>query len=142
MADAEAYREAVEQGRRRQETLVEWAEQHGLKLSEAGCCPLWLQRKVSRRCRIDSSACTVYGCHTQALDHHWLDHATTWLKDGRPAVVASSPYSVSDEDEKRLSFWMAADPRFRVARGDGWYGWGTTQLILWRSDRIGYVNAA
>ncbi|MFK8851337.1 hypothetical protein [Streptomyces sp. Ac-502] len=142
--DPQAYEEATEEARKRQERLVRWAEQHELKLSDAGCCPHWLQRKISRRCPNVAypSPCTRYGSQNGAPDYHWLDHVTSWLRNGRPAVLAAAPYGVNSEDEQRLAFWAKQDSRLRMTRGDGWYGFSTTHLIMWRSDHIGTVSPA
>ncbi|MDT0307317.1 hypothetical protein RM780_10115 [Streptomyces sp. DSM 44917] len=39
-------------------------------------------------------------------------------------------------------FWTKRDSRLRFTRGgEGWYGLGTTQLIMWRCDRVAHVSA-
>jgi hypothetical protein len=93
---------------------------------------------VSRRC---VSGCTNYGPRSASLDHNWLDHSIHWLLDSKPAAITSAPYHVNQGDEGRLAMW-AAEPNLRAARGPGWYGHGTTQIILWRADRIGSVDPA
>ncbi|OQD51852.1 hypothetical protein BM536_037700 [Streptomyces phaeoluteigriseus] len=70
-----------------------------------------------------------------------MDHTITWLKDGRPAVITTAPYEIYEEDEARLQYWQQHDPRLQVARGHGWYGYDTTQIVLWRTDRITAVAA-
>lgn len=127
-------------------SMVSWAERHGLTQSPLGCCPPWLLRAQSRRCRararVGEDRCTRYG--SAALDYDWLDHAVGWLKDGRPAVLTSAPYSLQylTEQPWRLQYWLAQDPRLKVTAGDGWYSGATAQLIMWRSDRIGEVRPA
>lgn len=134
-------RVSVEQPRA-QKVIVEWAERYGLKASDAGCCPRWLQRKTSRRCEPDS--CTRYGNSNEAPDHDWLDHATAWLLGGKPAAMTSAPYGdVSDSDRLRFAYWQAEDSRLRVrVGGEGWYGHSTTQILMWRSDRISSMETA
>lgn len=70
-----------------------WAERHGLRLSTAGCCPLWLGREDSQRCH-HRAPCTRYGS-----DRGWMDHTVTGLKDSRPAVITSAPYHVYAQDK-------------------------------------------
>ncbi|GAB7036047.1 hypothetical protein JCM4914_75080 [Streptomyces platensis subsp. malvinus] len=139
-SDPELYEQRLTGQREKQEIVLEWAERYGLKKSESGCCPRWLTKKVSRQCRWESGECTHYG--QAGEDRNWLDHMVSWVKEGRPAVLTSAPYSVSAEDEARLDWWMGADQRLRVARGAGWYGFWTTQVIMWRADRLSDVVPA
>ncbi|MEV7174436.1 hypothetical protein AB0O18_32645 [Streptomyces sp. NPDC093224] len=115
-----------------QEQITSWAESLGLKQSRSGCCPRWLQRGRSGRCT--PWACTQYG--SNGLDHDWLDHLIAWTRAGKPAAITAAPYEVGAKDEERLSWWTAADPRLSVARGTGWHGLGTTQIVMWRADLV------
>ncbi|MFG2142592.1 hypothetical protein ACGFRG_00070 [Streptomyces sp. NPDC048696] len=83
--------------------------------------------------------CTHYGT---AQDRHWLDHLISWLKEGRPAVITTAPYGIDSADRSRLDWWTGADPRLRVAHGPGWYGFRTTQIVMWRTDRLAQVTPA
>ena len=133
--DSARYDEALKRARSAQLLVTEWAEDHGLKTSETGCCPHWLTRKVSRRCSSQSVPCTHY--ESPGPDRGWLDHLTAWTKNGKPAILTSAPYDISEEDEQRLAWWRQHDSRLTVARGgEGWYGYGTTQIIMWRSDLL------
>ncbi|MFH8620174.1 hypothetical protein ACH4E8_34540 [Streptomyces sp. NPDC017979] len=136
-ADPAEYDERALRARARQEVVVAWAERYGLRLSEAGCCPLWLRRDNNQPCRPryeDGGPCTRYG--TPHLDSGWMDHQLAWLKDARPAVLTAAPYEVDERDESRLAYWERTDARLRVARGAGWYGFGTEQIVMWRSDLL------
>lgn len=113
-----------------QSTIVDWAEQYGLRATQAGCCPLWLLRPSSRRCA--TGACYNYG----GLDYVWLDHQIGWLIKGRPAVITSAPYGDHHRHDPGIAEWLAKDRRLRTAYGTGWYGAGTTQIVVWRTDRI------
>jgi hypothetical protein len=142
--DPKKYEQRLLEQRAKQEAMVSWAEQHGLRYSEAGCCPYWLQGKVSRRCRPygpSADKCTRYGT---GADKDWLDHVVGWLKDGRPAVLTSAPYCLEriTEAPQRFKFWQQEDSRLRVAIGPGWYGFDTSQVIVWRADRITTVEPA
>lgn len=117
-------------------TIVEWAEVYGLKESSVRCCPLWLTRKVSRRCGWDSD------CQSGSADRSWQDHTICWLRNGRPAVITSAPYNLNDEDEQRLAWWCMQHPVLRVQQGEGWYGFGTTQIVMWNAERIEHVSPA
>ncbi|WP_262063457.1 hypothetical protein [Streptomyces sp. STR69] len=135
------YEAAVQDRKAAQEKVTAWAGRYGLRQSSADCCPLWLQRRRSRRCLFGSGSCTRYG--TPAPDRGWLDHATLWNKNQAPAVITSAPYSIDPDDRIRLAWWLEQDPRFRVAYGDeGWYGFGTRQIVLWRQDLLETVTPA
>ncbi|MEU2078609.1 hypothetical protein [Streptomyces sp. NPDC013489] len=141
--DPAAYEERSARMRERQAVLVAWAEEFGLKLSEMGCCPLWLRREASQRCRPNFRAgdpCTHYG--TPHPDSSWLDHTSSWLKDARPAALTAAPYEIDERDEQRLAHWERTDTRLRTATGTGWYGHGSTQIVLWRTDRVAGIRPA
>ncbi|WP_432038696.1 hypothetical protein [Streptomyces cucumeris] len=134
------YEERLKDRRIAQRVVTEWAERHGLKKSTTGCCPLWLLRRVSRRCTSTVIPCTHYGSSTP--DRGWLDHLTAWTKNGKPAALTSAPYSLPASDEARLTWWTQEDPRLHVARGKGWYGLSTTQIVMWRSDLLAALDPA
>lgn len=134
--DPGRYRRDLEEITRKRELIVGWAERYGLKASPVHCCPWWLTRRVSRRCT--PGRCTRYG--TAVPDHDWMDHSVFWLKDGRPAVITSAPYHLGDEDAGRIAWWTGQHTNLRSARGTGWYGFGTTQILMWRADRIAAVE--
>jgi hypothetical protein len=140
----ETYEQRRAEQRAKQEAMVSWAERYGLKYSTAGCCPFWLQGKVSRRCRPygpHADRCTRYG---SGIDHSWLDHAVGWLKDGKPAALTSAPYGLEHitEAPERLAYWQQQDSRLRIVTGPGWYSLATTQIVLWRTDRLEDVHPA
>ncbi|AJF70424.1 hypothetical protein [Streptomyces vietnamensis] len=132
----DAYEAAVQGRLEAQELLVAWAEEHGLRQSSTGCCPRWLQRSSSRQCR--DGACTRQD--PPALDAYWLDHTVGWLLGGRPAVLTSAPYHFEHQDQERLRWWTTQDPLLRSARGTGWYGFDTTQIVVWRADLLETVT--
>ncbi|MGW6982367.1 hypothetical protein ACWGE1_23495 [Streptomyces sp. NPDC054932] len=126
------YEAAVAERQAAQHRITTWAESLGLKQSQSGCCPRWLQRRRSSRCR--PWACTQYG--GSGPDHDWLDHLVTWTHQGKPAVITSAPYSVGSQDRSRLTWWTREDPRLSFGLGTGWYGSGTTQIVMWRADLV------
>lgn len=132
----ERYDQKALEQRAAQLLIVEWAERYGLRESRKGCCPIWLQGKTSRRCA--PGACRNYG----GLDYLWLDHTVAWLKDGKPAVITSAPYTQHGAENHEIRYWLDKDDRLRVAVGAGWYGHGTTQIVMWRADRIDTVVPA
>lgn len=136
----ERFQQQLTELERKRLVIVEWAEQHGLKGSPVKCCPWWLTRKVSRRCEF--AKCTRYGSSAQTVDSGWLDHTMCWLKDSRPAVITSAPYNFRQKDRERIDWWLTKDTRLRTAHGAGWYGYGTTQVVLWRADRLEVVEPA
>jgi hypothetical protein len=140
----EEYAQRVAEKRAKQEAMVVWAERHGLKYTPHGCCPPWLRGNTNRRCRPhqERSACTRY--RNETPDHDWLDHAVGWLKDGKPAALTSAPYGLEHitEAPARLAYWPQQDPRLKAVTGEGWYSPATTQIILWRTDRLENVQPA
>ncbi len=133
----ERFQAAVRHAATAQHSIVEWAEKYGLRYSRTGCCQLWLLRTVSRKC--PPGACRNHG----GLDYVWLDHANGWLLDGRPAALTSATYSRGyDEDNVEIRQCLDSDSRLRAAFGTGWYGHGTTQVVLWRTDRIDEIAPA
>ncbi|MET8534025.1 hypothetical protein ABZV67_19305 [Streptomyces sp. NPDC005065] len=146
--DRERYYRELDAYNRQRLVIVEWAERYELKKSSVQCCPGWLTRNTSRRC--DIRKCTRYGSGEQNVDHWWLDHAICWTKDGKPTAITASPYDISVADEyeakvpdyERIKWWLAQDERLSVAFGAGWYGSATTQVVMWRSDRIPVIEPA
>lgn len=136
--DPEAFEKKLAELTAKREVLVAWAEKHGLKKSPVKCCPWWLTRKTSRLC--PKGTCTRYG--TSTPDRLWLDHAIHWLKNGKPAVISSAPYNFEEEDQARLALWTSTQPELSSAQGEGWYGYHTRQILIWRSDRIDSVQPA
>ena len=133
--DPAIFERRVRENDARRQILVAWAERYGLRRSPAGCCPLWLCREHSRRC-------TSPGPRPACSRARWMDHTVTWLKDSRPAVLTAAPYNVVSKDEEDLALWPRFDSRLRSAQGPGWYGYDTTQIILWRTDRIAEIAPA
>lgn len=123
-----------------QRVIVEWADRYELKRSDKGCCPRWLQRNASRSCH--NEACGKYGSGVRT-DYGWLDHHIAWLFEGKPAAITSAPYGLGDKSMERLDWWQREDPRLSVAiGGEGWYGHGSIQVLMWRSDRISLMETA
>lgn len=138
--EPERYRAELDAYDRQRLVIVEWAERYGLKASHAGCCPWWLTRTTSRRCPV--TKCSLYGTGWRVDETHWLDHPIRWNKDGKPAAITASPYDDNMSDNERIKWWLGKDPRLRVAFGAGWYGPSTTQVVMWRSDRIPVIEPA
>ncbi|WP_406298670.1 hypothetical protein OG948_25395 [Embleya sp. NBC_00888] len=136
---ADKARESLARAKNAQNSIVRWAERYGFRASDAGCCPNWLKREVSRKC--SASQCTRYWNDVRP-DAAWLDHAVAWVKDGKPAALTSAPYDVNREFKERINWWLEQDANLRFVRGRGWYGLGTQQLILWRADRIAVIDPA
>jgi hypothetical protein len=118
--------------------LVEWAERYGLR-SARGCCPRWLLKNASHRCGWQPDARRE--C-TWATDERWLDHPIWWIRDRRPVAITSAPYHFDDCSRTLVDRWLAADGRLDFTTGVGWYGYGTTQTLLWRTDRIADITPA
>ena len=135
-SDPDLYQQQWDELNDRRRLIVEWAERYGLKQSHKGCCPRWLLGTKSLSCLGKWRPWSQQPECTYTADSGWLDHKVAWLKDGVPVALTSAPYAVSDDDRKRVAEWLARDDRLRVAYGTGWYGYGTSQVILWRADRV------
>ncbi len=140
--DPEEYSKKWSQLTDARETLVGWAEKYELtRTSAVGCCPQWLLRKVSRRCPYTADTCTRRG---PGHDCAWMDHPIWWLKDGRPAVLTSAPYpwAFGADEQAKILRWASEHPNLSTAQGEGWYGFNTRQVVLWRNDRITDIEPA
>ncbi|OIJ85075.1 hypothetical protein BIV25_45060 [Streptomyces sp. MUSC 14] len=78
---------------------------------------------------------------TGSEDGHWLDHAIYWLKNGLPTVITSAPYSVAEDDRRRIEQWKELG-LMAAFGGPGWYGFHTTQIIVWNPKRLGSIYLA
>ncbi|MFF8279910.1 hypothetical protein ACF05T_28030 [Streptomyces lateritius] len=133
--DRSAYDREVAEAQAKQEAIVSWAERHDLKAGSTSCCLLWLTRDRSRRCTSQDT------CHSGPTSRSWFDHPIFWLKDGLPAVVTSVAWSPTEQDRSEIDWWIRAFS-LRSDRGQGWYGCGSSQVLLWRPDRIRRVEPA
>ena len=134
--DPARYAREVAEQPEAQRVIVEWAERYGLRETHVACCPRWLLRSSSSRCA------QCWGGKPEP-DEHWLDHTVGWLLDRRPVAMTSAPYGVRSSDRERLAWWAEQDERLRVMTGgQGWYGYGTTQVLMWRADRIAHMETA
>ncbi|WLQ69287.1 hypothetical protein [Streptomyces glycanivorans] len=120
--------------------VFDWAEKHGLRKTDNGCCPVWLQQNRNSRCG-GPRTCARFG--SGGWDTGWMDHTATWTFDRRPAAITSAPYRIRQSDRDELNRWVAADPRLAIAYGNtGWYGLDTYQIILWRTDLVEVIEPA
>lgn len=134
--DRAAYDREVAEARAKQEAIVSWAEHHDLKASSISCCLLWLVRPGrSRRCR------DMNTCHSGPASRSWFDHPIFWLKDGLPAVVTSVAYGPAGQGQAEINWWTNGHG-FKSERGPGWYGSHSSQVLIWRPDRIRRVQPA
>lgn len=125
LADPAGYRRMMAELEPRQRAIVDWAERHQLKRSMTGCCPNWLLRNGPAKC----------GMGKCANERHWTDHAVYWTHNRKPVALTTAPYNLDDDDRHRISLWTGLHPELSAAYGDGWYGYSSTQVVLWRSDR-------
>ncbi len=51
-------------------------------------------------------------------------------------------YDLGDDDRERVTWWTERHSELSAAYGDGWYGYSTTQVLLWRSDRLSTIEPA
>lgn len=120
--------------------VFDWAQKHGLKRTDNGCCPVWLQQNRNSRCG-GPRVCARFGMNSRGCD--WMDHVATWTFDRKPVAITSAPYELHQGYRDELDQWVDEDPRLGVAYGGtGWYGLGTKQIVLWRTDLIEVIQPA
>lgn len=116
--------------------LLDWAEPLGLRYSPRARCLHWIAR----------GRCAVQECCAGRWHHRWMDHASGWTRDGRPAVLAAQPYGVTSDDLARVAADLSLDVRVghrpldvatpAMTNADpqrtGWYGHGTTFIEIRR----------
>jgi hypothetical protein len=59
-----------------------------------------------------------------------------WSLGGQPVALTAAPYGMDEDERAELEEWVEEYPDPAVAYGTGWYGADTTQVLLWRRDRI------
>jgi hypothetical protein len=118
----EAFREGRIRIREQDARKAEWAKARGLRSSH-GQCLHWIAR----------GRCAAGWCRENHTDHAWMDHATGWTKDGKPALLLCQPYQLGEEDFRDL---LLVAERFNLkfsVHGCGWYGFGTVAVELTRA---------
>ncbi|MEV6927417.1 hypothetical protein AB0M46_23330 [Dactylosporangium sp. NPDC051485] len=100
--------------------LIAWAEEHNVKLAKTRCQGLhWLR---TGRCGV--SLCKRAG--------RWMDHVTSWTNHDGPALLLAQPYGLMPDDVIQLG-GLATSGEFKVQiDGNGWYGYGSVAVELWR----------
>jgi hypothetical protein len=100
--------------------MLDWAEEHGLRLAQPRHrCLNWI-----RKGRCNGSGC--YGSQPR-----WMDHVTTWTRHGEPAVFVAQPYNLSEFDTEVLAL-LSEDPDLYVEiRGDAWYSEAAIFIGVW-----------
>lgn len=103
--------------------MLDWAEAHGLHVSQAAHkCLNWLRR----------GRCLVVAC-SATMPPGWFDHVTIWLSDHH-RVLVSQPYEVDGRDRAELEA-LDVEPGLRVEiEPTGWYRAGTLWIAVW-ADR-------
>lgn len=107
--------------------MLDWAEGHRLRLAQRGHrCLRWLRTGRCRWCDAGDGA----GLRP------WLDHVTTWTRDGAPAVLVAQPYHLDGQDLEDLAV-VTDDPalRLELAEHGSWYGHGTWYIGIWRAEQ-------
>lgn len=145
--------------------LVEWAEEHELRLSRnAHHCLTWLSTgRCSGGCddelayasvpppaqlEPDTARAFMEGrpppVLSQPWSHRgaWCDHLTAWTQDGYPAVLVAQPYAFEEHDRREVDTLAARSGgrvRAEVTRG-GWYGHDTYFVGLWALPLAGVAG--
>jgi len=136
----EQHRAHLQDREEAKQLVFDWAQKYGLRRTDTGCCPVWLQQARNSRCG-GRRVCAHFG--TQGRDCSWFDHTAMWTFDKQPAVITSAPYEIHRTYEAELDRWVKEDPRLAYTfGGTGWYGNGTHQVILWRTDLVEVIEPA
>jgi hypothetical protein len=104
-------------------TREEWARRLGLRPSRRHGC---LRHLLGGR------------CNEGHLQDGWLDHAELFTYEGRPAVLVSQPYGLTDRGVRKLAE-LAERHGLEVGVGicgHGWYGHGTLLVEVWRGKEL------
>jgi hypothetical protein len=97
----------------------QYAEKFGLKLSSGRTC---LARLLGKRCNPDSDRCGI-PCHPPGVDH-----ASLWLKDGKPYSYVYQPYGLSMQALREL---VAMCERYGLECSiDTWPSWHFPGAVL------------
>lgn len=137
----EEYRAHLKDRAEAKQLVFDWAQRYGLKKTDKGCCPVWLQQARNSRCS-GRRVCARFG-GSGVRDCDWMEHTASWTFDRQPVAITSAPYDIDQRDRAELDRWVREDPRLAVAYGGtGWYGHNTFQIILWRTDLIDVVEPA
>jgi uncharacterized protein (DUF736 family) len=112
-----------------QSRLLDWAEARKVRYadihnSSAQCRVCWLKGK----------RCKLFDCPESNNSRYWMDHVTTWKRDGRPAILLAQPYHVSGDDLEHLRS-LEADGLVVSIHGNGWYGHGTVCIEITREQK-------
>lgn len=120
--------------------VFDWAQKYGLRKTDKGCCPVWLQQDRNSRCG-GRRPCARFGANARDCD--WLDHVAAWTFNRQPVAITSAPYEIHPSHRDELERWVEEDPRLAFAFGEtGWYGFSTKQIIVWRTDLIDTIAPA
>lgn len=102
--------------------LIQWADARHVVRGKTSCQGLhWL-----RTGRCDRRPCPRIA--------QWMDHVTHWKAHGGPALILAQPYHVYNDGLTQLGELAAAEDLTMQLEGDGWYGYGTVSIELWRTD--------
>lgn len=98
-----------------------WADANELKLSSGVPC---VNRLLGKPCRSHN------GPHLECPDIPGADHTSLWLKDGKPAVIATQPYALTWEILQELMvFCQEYGLRSDISAWGSWHFPGRTVLV-------------
>ncbi|MBY6301002.1 hypothetical protein [Streptomyces clavuligerus] len=126
-------------------TLVSWASHYGLTSSRREpCCTRWLTRPAHRVCRLDPMTGDRECWDGYSYGRDWRDHPMAWTTtEGRPAALTSAPYLRPEHVATELDILTSRDERLAwISGADGWYGFHTHQIVIWRRDLLGRIDTA
>ena len=102
--------------------MLDWAEAHDLRLSHGNRCLHWLR----------TGRCAVTTCQLDPPHYRWMDHVTTWTRNGKPAVLVAQPYNLDADSFNDLAALSDLGLTVEITR-NSWYGHDTTFVGVWRT---------
>ncbi|MBT2459998.1 hypothetical protein [Streptomyces sp. ISL-86] len=125
-------------------TIVSWADHYGLKVAQRNpCCARWLTRSSYGACPKDRWTGRPDCWNGDLYTRGWRDHPIAWVLDGRPAAITAAPGLRHQDFAATLDTLTGQDERLAwTAGGKGWYGYRTSQVVIWRRDLLGDVDTA
>lgn len=109
----------------------EWAEENGLCRAEGHIC---IHRLLDFHCPpVVQDTCELMPPHT--------DHASLWIKDGRPHCLVSQPYELEMEDiEEIIDFCKEHDLSFDIDGYPGFHFPSRVLFVVFRPAEKGSVQ--
>jgi hypothetical protein len=113
------------------EVLV-WAERYQLRHSSNGHCLHWLTQG-----RCDHNPCLW---PSMQRSRSWMDQVSGWTRDGKPVLLLCQPYQLDTIDIRNVAEICAAWGVDGIVSGQGWCGYRTICIELWKTRSLARVR--